>query len=545
MTAMLKVFRLSLCSSLMAVNSGSRLLVDDDGNVEDGSLGDAAVLSEDEVRHISKTTISTTLKCELIDGRTLSSLVTLLQRILSTLSEARLASSHRAATCDALCGFLKHGSTSKNENLRDFCLSYDTWRRLFCMYIEQYNDSQSKPMKQVLEQLCKLLNRQDEPGRQACRDKCIQFAVKACIRYVKAIAHKPELSSLSHARPAMLVLDLLLTKHVVDSRAVLAAFNAENNVSSPNEALQQARDFMVNILEWSQNIDMAPACGKLLHSFYTDFFTQRAGASTSADLRKQPSWIEVVQDFMEAHPLASTSVEHYILPNLIRSDPKSSLTFIDGFDNNIDPYSTRTLRSNMEIRLALLILKVMESFQLSSSRSLGSYQRQYDQGALSPAQEFASKHLEDGADEVRLSALEVFTCSSAITVPFAAPALQRLRECLPYLHVEGNANARSVLLNILKRLLSRIVATLGRLKKTWGEIERFEGAATKLNGNGVRSYQDSINIHESFLRWYVTFLVRELAVTASYQRHIIVLKTVKLLFDLRVHETLKVGGQDM
>lgn len=156
--------------------------------------------------------------------------------------------------------------------------------------------------------------------------------------------------------------------------------------------------------------------------------------------------------------------------------------------------------------------------------------------------------------EVRSLALAVLVSSASTSRPYSADALVLLREHIPRYHSDPDAKFRHEVLGHTKTMAGRIYGALAVLRRTaaqrravtavgWTGEVRSTGEGKSSPGEqarlpilppypNVEVLQDSLDRHDEFLGWYITFLRNELTPTASYQRHITALKATATILTL-------------
>lgn len=116
---------------------------------------DIQLLPEATLKEISKgLLVKFVLSCEDIDK-----VNRVWQSLLKTFSTASTSNTHTVASCNALSAFLDTALTSKYEGTRKLAFANETWTAVFDIYMARYKDSNPKGMRQILECLVNLFNK--------------------------------------------------------------------------------------------------------------------------------------------------------------------------------------------------------------------------------------------------------------------------------------------------------------------------------------------------------------------------------------------------
>ncbi len=156
--------------------------------------------------------------------------------------------------------------------------------------------------------------------------------------------------------------------------------------------------------------------------------------------------------------------------------------------------------------------------------------------------------------EIRSLALSVLISSSSPTRPYSEDALKLLRKYLPLYHSDSDTKFRYEVLSHTKYMVKRVKSTAAMLRR---QIVQRHAAIAGGNIGSHREHvkpdeksktkkrpviplfltdenllQETLGLHERFLRWYVLFLRSELVPTASYQRHITALRATSAILKM-------------
>ena len=312
--------------------------------------------------------------------------------LLRTAKSPRLSATHRASACNALCGFLEHGIASSNSELRTLCFSASTWNEIFDVFIERSEDAKSKPMRQVLVTLVKVLSR--NPNSNAiCSIK------DAAVGRLLTILHGED--RLSSAKPAMQGLEHFISKKTISisdfllrlvqvrgaehaskcpvcgaaqtscsgncqnlGYALLSPYVSRSEDSIP---LQQSpwtsaiQGFVWCVLNCILvNSDLAPMAGRLLSSFLTSLQLTVTEVDQYGD--KLDTWIRPVHRFIKKHPDLIELFIHHILPDLLRMDSTTSTAFLEVLPLDDLRRGITGCLDTVDIQIYLMALRAREEF---------------------------------------------------------------------------------------------------------------------------------------------------------------------------------------
>lgn len=301
----------------------------------------------------------------------------LLEKLLCTAEEVRLSAPHRAAVCDALCGFLEQGSTSTDAGLRELCLTNSTWQRIFRIYLERSEDAQAKPMKQILLKLVKLIARVDVSHD---RNFLISNAVFKCLSIIFSD------DKFSYIKPAINVLDVFLVKGIVNVFFLVYLITGNLTVepndiqcdlplrpsnysttpqniaaSSSGSIGKTIQEFAENVLRWVQQCDIAPSAGRLLASSFMSLYEVDNSILQEHNLMSiWRFWAIPICEIMHRFPELAEDIELHVLPNLLRLDVRDAVCFLRTLPIGALMTGNVGALPEGQIRLCLLVLKTLE-----------------------------------------------------------------------------------------------------------------------------------------------------------------------------------------
>jgi hypothetical protein len=130
--------------------------------------------------------------------------------------------------------------------------------------------------------------------------------------------------------------------------------------------------------------------------------------------------------------------------------------------------------------------------------------------------------------------------SSSSIKPFSPIALNVLQASMGVLYSDTDAKFRNEVLSNTKHMIERLRGATAFLKREVDTLSFSLGLDSELvEPDKVQDNFEATNLmrqHESFLEWYLDFLLGELIPTSSYQRHITALKALYLLLRSEILE---------
>jgi len=294
----------------------------------------------------------------------------LLERLLHTAEEPRLEASHRAAVCDTLCGFLEKGSVSQADGLRSICLNASLLRRTLNMYLLRSGDAQAKPMRQVLTVLVKLLSTNQD-------DQVTILLINETTHRCLFLIYSHE--DVSCIRAAMNILGMFLSKSLL---TVFSLIGMASDISkgNPPDGLQGSRTqssshpvepglymvrnlpkFVAVLMSWLQEVDVAPAAGHVVVSVFKALKDgKRSADSIPSSSPTLPLWLVPIMEAVREQPELVDSLEHHVLPGLLRLDSSSIDHVISALPIRKIVEDRTGSASEEELRLCLIVCKVAD-----------------------------------------------------------------------------------------------------------------------------------------------------------------------------------------
>ena len=310
------------------------------------------------------------------------------------------------------------------------------------------------------------------------------------------------------------------------------------------EVNQSVQEIALQVLDWVQYPDCAPAVGRFLPVFFKSLEESHSASAVHTSREGVlPLWVYPVKQTLERNQELMEVFEIHILPGLLRLGPADVEAFL-----TILPFESiqrGDIRSSniSDIHLCLLVAQIAED------SSLRNYFGQGQSTRLDP-EILGISLLEHSSSSVRVSALSLLVSSSVSARPFCRRILRHLRQCLPNFHVEANAKPRNEFIALMKKLCMRLRSATMSLSRrvqnsdtltekqrsiTTPSVAEFDGEGPLNSRNVVeQALKETLPIledHLAFRGWYMMFLLQELRPTASYQSHITALKILNFVMD--------------
>ncbi|KAF4628970.1 hypothetical protein G7Y89_g9185 [Cudoniella acicularis] len=480
-----------------------------------------------------------------------------LSEFLINASKPRHAS---GSACIELCYFIEQCRSSTSPTIREVAFSECTSLDLFNFYVEWNEKNQNRSMRQVLELLSSLITRNPTES--------ISKTVKSTIlsRVLSIIGRQ---TAQALVKPAFKSLECFLSKKTISPEELLTAYETETaerrihaKDSSQDHSLASWDSFISSVFTWLKPADVSPAAGKFLVTLFKVLRivsdSQNNGGENHSAL-----WQRWIRTGLAKNPQILENVKNYLFPPLFKTDRLGSLAFLEDL-NRQRPFSD--LRNQEIDAHALLQLASMEVGKkaglVEEPSEIRIYNKTKDEmmlmNRLGPVQflSFPSKRsagciplheeivvslLSSSSDNVRPLALSVLVSSSSSIRPFTKVALDGLRSSLGLLYADSDAKFRNEVLSNTKHLIERLRGATGFLTKELDRVQ-FKVTHASLSVSSLQNNQqdlldateDLLLQHETFIRWFLEFLLGELVPTASYQRHITALKAVNLLLHSRI-----------
>ncbi|KAI9670999.1 MAG: hypothetical protein M1831_005084 [Alyxoria varia] len=150
-------------------------------------------------------------------------------------------------------------------------------------------------------------------------------------------------------------------------------------------------------------------------------------------------------------------------------------------------------------------------------------------------EDFGQFMLSSTSHPTRVAGFYLLVSTNQVSRPLLVGALRCLRTFLPYMHADTDVAFRRDVLSLLQTLFVRIRAASSSL----GRMLRKEQILGETTGpEHLRLSPSILDAHRQFMEWFHAFIALEMHPSASYQRHISALSSLRLLVKSGVDEKL-------
>ena len=227
---------------------------------------------------------------------------------------------------NALSGFLDRASISSISDLANLCFDPKTWGNIFDMFLRRSENNKPKPMRQLLLSLVRVLQKNPH---EAARHAQTEYATR---RSLAMITNRTESTSV---KPALQVLDYLLTKDLISGPDILHLLVADNVQANPSSSGDQrsspcsksvdlsmsrwislGQAFVSDIFAWVSSPDLAATAGKLVTSFIKSLSTLHEGHQTNP-AGGLPLWVAPLHQLLRDQPQMLEPIGTHVLPELL------------------------------------------------------------------------------------------------------------------------------------------------------------------------------------------------------------------------------------
>ncbi|MCJ1314415.1 hypothetical protein MMC25_008097 [Agyrium rufum] len=482
-------------------------------------LGTPKALSEVELRSFARNFSTLETSDLIVEGDDLFRLQNIYNSLVRSANSLNPSQTYRAAACNALCGFLEHGSNSSLEKLQIFCSRSEVWIVLVSVYLERSSDTKPKILRQILTSIVKFLTTTSAKFTDG-NAICTAIVERSLALALQSIVSDDDSGA---ARAAMQLLETFLAKNLVSAHGLLSHELLCN--SGPDGSPNQEKDldgqrFVNELLGWVEHQDVSPAIGRLLRVFFVSW---TAPNSDEEATDKPPLWAESLQRILKRQPELLPSISNQILPGLLSISPAESVRFVEIFHlRQCSPNGS--IGDDVDLGLILATVRIM----------IEAYPDQLDSLTAQSMGELSSNF--GKTDEDTPTKSEDFDICK-----FCLPLLTyynpdvRLR-ALDLLLFKSDPRCRGEFISIMRHLFQRLDAVIHRMRKDntakgspMSINKSLSNEDTQIAQNLVSHGRNVLVEHISLISWYFCYLSEELEPTASYQRHISALKLLQIM----------------
>ncbi|OAL72619.1 hypothetical protein A7D00_3621 [Trichophyton violaceum] len=453
--------------------------------------------------------------------------------LFHTLQDTTLPIPHQASVCNAICAFLEAAITAKGLEVCKFARSEKTWLAVFEVYLDRFEYSPPKPMKQILATLTNILATHSNPDTAgSIRSYLIDSVVKTILLAEPLTRLKASVVSLHFLirKEAFPAVDLVahlqrwlqanvnswtpaIGEHATNIGLDVSTFTGRAPSASVEEqGTITAQLLCLVLLLHLQNANVVTSSGALLSQlcFKLKKESENGRFQYSTPGHGAPFWAAPLK-YLSLRNLdnldATISLAFHLL---FRGQPAEFSSFLDVLP--LKDLLSENYGETGTAEFALLIAV------LETGKELGLVHEDKAPNSLSPdkllvleSQKLRLLLIHSNA-KIRVRVLSLLISAPSTTKPFSSDALLILKEMLPFIHAEADAHVRSELVSLIRKFTVRLRGGSSTCSLAPGENATEQGSA----------HLDA----QSFVSWYIDFLQSELRPNASYQTHILALKAL-------------------
>lgn len=255
-----------------------------------------------------------------------------------TASSANLSVAHGTAAWNCLHAFLDQGISSSVPEIRAICFASETWIEIFGLFLATWQNSKSKPMKQVMFTLAKVLSQHiDENTRNTLKNHVITTTVSIICQPSSSFSIKPVFQVLEHfiQKGVIDASDLVLQYSERLSRVGESILVETTELTLRDKPIQfpsapQVETFISNVLDWVRYPDIASITGGFLVAFCRSLQKHPCvKARTHCSTHISPLWAAPIKNALQREPNLLEIFGLYILPGLLKLNPSETKDFLD------------------------------------------------------------------------------------------------------------------------------------------------------------------------------------------------------------------------
>ncbi|KAK8237864.1 putative death-receptor fusion protein-domain-containing protein [Phyllosticta capitalensis] len=446
----------------------------------------------------------------------------LVEALLETARLPHIQPSHRAAACNPLCSILERAKTHDDERIKVLA-DVSMLNKLFDLYLDVFDYSKPKSMRQVLVAFCSLF-----PGREEryYRDNMVIHSVTKTLFGI--LFHGADNSK---AKQSLQAISYIVQKEVfhVDELITLADLRYSGYIREPNMGVS----FLSGLMIWVAQQDTAQTAGNTICVLLDYGKQQESGYLRTKANKGCPVWVKPVRECLSKRPGALDNFRSHVFEGLFKSSLDDYLYFLRDMriDDHLHSWNTRPTVSDIEMSTLFTSLQVGLDLDIVEIQS-GKF---HDKVVISDPDEkgrrwilvpdkFIGRLLTHERPQTRLSALALLVTSPKVTRVLQLGTFEMLKDNLPHFHADTDAHFRSRTTSLTRALLNRLRASTHQLNRLM-ILEIGKTAQSLVEDQSIPNFE-LLRGHIDFVQWYLKFLSSELIPTASYQRHISALNSL-------------------
>lgn len=279
------------------------------------------------------------------------------QCLFKTFSTPSISHDHTTTSCNTLSAFLDAAIVSQHEKTRQLVLDHETWLAVFGVFLDRFEDTKPKPMKQILASLVKVLAKQrQQDGSGPIVPRIVEETVPSIVLGEPRSRRKPSFVSwevfirknaILPSELVALVESWLLRNHkrwvpVLQDDCVALEIDVPGfvgrSLGDVESKATAAKILILGLLSQAKNADFASSAGATIAAFYqkvkaaADKDKQGADQVTSG---LASTWVTPVKHVMLQNLDGLEFMSNQILYPLFSIDSRGFHCFIDNL-----PYKT-------------------------------------------------------------------------------------------------------------------------------------------------------------------------------------------------------------
>ncbi|KAF4553253.1 putative death-receptor fusion protein [Elsinoe fawcettii] len=501
-------------ASVMLPEQPGRLIPDDaDQGDPPNRSRDVQILSEQEIRGLAYGGGS--LVSDAISNPETSEIAHLLSSLLVTTNAPSITHVHRAAACNLLSAVLLRLNKDSKTTSHDLLWGETrAWTQAAQIFFNRYGDSKPKPMKQLLNALISSL----KDSRNDASSQPTQVWMIAELSSIIGLSrHHPNPKAYIQALIATFEKQLFSPAQLVD---VLAPKAVDLTIEA--DVLQF---FYRRLLPLAGLDDLGPSLASLITA------TLKVIGPLSDPLTLSAPWVEPLVQTYSGDRVLQETYKHYVLPAFIGRNLSNLLLILAKLPagqwtanqaqqselssvataavaNDSTSYQTDQDEENLENTLIVACLLVGISTGIVFTKDCNDTTIDHAQGVVHIPTSTIGTMMQHSDKTLRAGALQMLLSGTTTTTMLSATTMSILSRELPNMFADIDAGFRSDLFGMVQRLVDRLRSSSCTLSK---------------------QQSPHLSLHTAFLHRLTKFLATELRPSASYQRHICALQSLRML----------------
>lgn len=442
---------------------------------------------------------------ELSDSHSQDLIEKLRRRLLSTICSPAVIGKHLTAACNVLAIFIRGVLSHPSPFHQEINKMQTIWVDSFKATLRVFDVGKTKPALQILDSLIQAVPQVGD------RSTVLDTLRKAVHPLLHAVMLGDQVNNL---KESLVILAHLLRRSAVNLTLLLEQAQHILNISwkhwrkrliqfeIPPAELEatkypEVHSFLIAIL-------MARVSQEAKHAAIRLFSLVSGRLKCDLKLEIYLTVKKTMEIYMVSPSVDVETLFQQILPSIITT-PQDYRAFLESFRGRASVDQLLFLMASLRVAQTQLHIggdELVQNFQFGINRFsdiTNVTDRSFD---------FVLRH---GDSTIRSQAYNILLCSSRTTSPISGLVLECVHKSLRYLHDEGDSHYRGDVLSTTRKLVHRLNDSLVFLQKQ-GDVAELE-------------------YYYHFLQGLRLFLIQELYPNVSYQRHVMALHFLKLIFD--------------